>query len=242
MNTLINLSMNLENLLEFREKQSTALDIRLQIFKKDAITKYGSYDDIKTDEIIPLQSRNDIDLINNLVDAKDFVMIPVYSVDGIIQVYTIGLWYYWGLPELVFDFNKPVKDNNDFVHIFINIIKLQLYSNYHNKIVIDSKTIDRNIFNYDTLPEEIPLNLINYDVEFLMKKMDDIDYLNKNTTYLFWFYAYYMDIKINSNNESVLYPLYKIEVSDINYLHIQNKVSTLMTNDSDLSSIDSENE
>lgn len=246
MNTLINLS-------DFREKQSTTLGARLQIFKENILAKYGTYDDIKTDEMIPLQSRSDVDLINKLVDTKDFVIIPVYNGNSIIQVYTIGLWYYWGLPELVFNFTTPIKKNQDFVHIFINIIKSQLDSNYHNKIVIDSKTIDRSIFNYDNLQEEILLNIDKYDVDFIMKKMDDMDYLDKNTSYLLWFYMYYMDIKTNTNNEPILYPLYKIDVNYVNYSHIEKKVNSLIAestnnlhktqdNDSDLSSIESDNE
>ena len=242
----------LNNLSDFRNTQSKMLDTRLQIIKKATIDKHGSCNDIKSDEILPLQSINDIGLLNKIIDTKDFVIIPVFDDNSdIIKVYTIGLWYYWGLPEILFDFTEPVKQNQDFVHIFVNIIKQQLYKKYHNHIVIDNKTINREVFKYDTLPTEIELDLKLYNVEYVMEKMIDMDYLNKNITYMFWFYMYYMDNKEND----VLYPLYKIEVEKANYTQIEKHVYDIMIekttermvnleidDDSDLTSIESEKE
>lgn len=244
---------NINNIMQFRLNQSQCLNTRLQIIKEMTISKHGSLN-IKTDEILPLQSDTDIVLLNKLIDTKDFVIIPIYDGNDIIQVYTLGMWYYWGLPELFLVFNKPIKDNQSFLDVFVNIIKLQLYKQYCNNIVIDNKTINRDIFNYDTLPDEIFLNISNYDIKYTLKKMDNIEYFHKNISYMFWFYMYYMDIKMNSNNEPMLYPLYKIDIDIDNYTYIENIVNTITRDtitdnlieycgvESDISSIDSIND
>jgi hypothetical protein len=236
----------MDNILQFRINQSQKLNTRLHNIKEATIAKHGKYD-IKSDDILPLQSETDIMLLNKLIDTKDFVIIPVYDGNDIIQVYTLGLWYYWGLPELFFIFNEPVKNNNTFIDIFVNIIKTQLYKQYNNNIVVSNKSINRNIF--DISPNEIFLNISEYDMKYTLKKMVDMDYLNKNISYMFWFYMYYMDIKTDNNKEPILYPLYKIDID--NYSYIENHINTITRNnitdklveyckdESDISSIES---
>ena len=239
----------LNELADFRNKQSKTLETRLQIIKEATIAKHGTYDDIKSDEILPLQSRNDIVLLNKIIDTKDFVIIPVFDDNNnITNAYTIGLWYYWGLPEILFNFTEPVNQNQEFIHIFINIIKQQLYKKYHNQIVIDSETINRDVFKDESLSTEIVLDIKSYDVEYVMKKMENMEYLNKNTTYMFWFYMYYM----GNDDKDVLYPLYKLDVDKANYTQIEEHIYNLMVesttdkinnieldDESDLTSIDS---
>jgi len=244
----------LNDLIEFRNIQSKTLDTRLQIIKEATIKNHGSYADIKSDELLPLQSESDVVLLNKIIDTKDFVIIPVYDNESsITHAYTVGLWYYWGLPEILFDFKEPVKHNQNFLHIFINIIKLELYKKYHNQIVLDNSSINRDIFSYDTLSDEIILNISNYNVDYILKKMDDIDYLNKHIIYMFWFYMYYMDMGNTKGDDPTLYPLYKINVDETNYTAIEKQIYTSIlessTNglnelelESDLSSIESEPE
>lgn len=232
---------------DFRNERSEMLDKRLQIFKKAMNEKYGTYDNIKSDEILPLQSKDDVNIINRLIDTKDFVIIPIYNNGNIYKAYTVGMWYYWGLPELVCNFTTPIIQKQEFLHVFINILKLKLYKILCANIIVDKK-IDRNIFNYDNMPPELKLKIDVCDECYTVNKLDDGEYLDKTISHMLWFHMYYIDHKCDENNDPLLYPVYKLDITETEYLQLENKLTILMNenspdkNESDISSIESDND
>src|SRR5579872_3977754 len=116
--------------LEFyRELQSKKLNIRLNVFKQVTINKYGSLDNIKNEGGAPIESKKDIEIIEKLIKLQTFLTIPICTNDGkgISHFYTLGLWYYWGIPEIIITFEKPLYCDFEFISILTNIIHDELF-------------------------------------------------------------------------------------------------------------------
>jgi hypothetical protein len=139
-------SMNF--LSEYRDKQSKDLARRLDFFVQSATKKYGSVQNIKKTGNEPVETEEDIKLIKQIINLKTFATIPFFSQDGksITQIYTVGMWYYWGLPELVIKFEKPIGVNSgiEYVGILINIIHDTLFDMFKNKIIKDINNDDKD--------------------------------------------------------------------------------------------------
>ena len=222
---------NTSSLIEYRNAQAQELKLRLDIFLKSTISKYNSLDMIKEASFLPINSEKDVMIINKLIELKTFITIPVYvtnKCDTITHFYTIGLWYYWGLPELIIKFNEPVNQNVEIVNIIINIIHDKLFTLYKDRLLsqgpgtIPGKKI--NLIDFNLEPAEYLLDLEKFDVKIKLNKMDDTDIMDFNTLIMLWFYTYYMDGQFDQNNEPKLYPTYTITYTETEYKLVAKKI------------------
>lgn len=205
-------------LIKYRNLQAKKLQMRLNVFTKVAIDKFGAINKIKQDHCAPIESQRDIDVIDKLISLETFATIPVFTNDGsaITHFYTIGLWYYWGVPEIVFKFETPLKENTEFINVVISIIHDKLFAMYSNRIV-NQKSSEINRLNFSSEPEKIVLKLENFGVDFKMKRVDNNQYMDIKAMFMLWFYMYYMDAILNEKNEPCLYPVYQINIDNAEY-------------------------
>lgn len=224
--SILHNSMNY--LEQYRKEQASKLAMRLNIFKQAAISKYGSIDKIKDEGGSPIESQVDIDIIENLINLQTFVTIPVYAdtINGkvVTQCYTLGLWYYWGLPELVISFETPINGNIEFINLITNVIHDELFFMFKNKIIKANKSTSNDIYRIDYKPDTINLILSKFDIEFKLKRVHKDDYMSIRAMYMMWFYMYYMDALKNKKNKPKLYPMYKITMNEANYRDVCKKV------------------
>jgi hypothetical protein len=219
-------------LLEHRDIQSKKLQMRLNVFTKVAKDQYGAIENIK-DISGPIESARDIDLINTLIRLKTFATIPVFNTNKeLTHIYTIGLWYYWGLPEIVLKFDESIKEKSEYhnmvLNIVLNIIHDKLFAMYHDKILGLNKNI--NQINFDSEPSDLNINLDNFDIEFNLKRVESDQYMDIKALYMLWFYTYYMEARMNDNSEPLLYPVYQLTINNAEYskifTHIIDKLIT----------------
>lgn len=214
---------------QYRKIQAQQLNIRLNVFKQAVISKYGSIDKMQNENGSPIESQLDIDIIERLIELRTFTTLPVYATTNpntVTHCYTLGLWYYWGLPELVITFETPISDNIEFVNIITNIIHDELFFMFKNKIVKRDITdkINRNDYKQDT----INIVLDKFDLEFKLKKIHQENYLDAKVPYMMWFYMYYMDAIKDKKNEPKLYPMYKLSLNEANYRGVCKKVIDIL--------------
>lgn len=212
------LNNSIQYLIEYRKLQAKKLQMRLSVFTKVVMDKFGSINKIKQDGCAPIESQRDIDMINKLISLETFATIPVFTSDGtaITHFYTIGLWYYWGIPEIVFKFDTPIRENAEFINVVINIIHDKLFAVYRDRIV-SNKRSDINRINFESEPETLVLNLENFGIDFKMNRVDNNQYMDIKAMFMLWFYMYYMDAIVNEKKEPCLYPVYQINIDSAQY-------------------------
>jgi hypothetical protein len=227
-NSLLNNSMSY--LSNYRERQATDLQMRLNLFVKSAVDKYGSIDKIKNDGCSPIDSQRDIMIIEKLIELKTFVTIPVFvqaneNTKTISHFYTIGLWYFWGLPEIVITFEQPITQNAEFINIVINVIHDKLYAIYRDKLTPHDNDLN-SITRLDFLkePGRIKLRLNNFNIHFIMKRLEPIHYMENNTPFMLWFYMYYMEAQLDTDKQPKLYPVYQIKLNETQFTHVAEKI------------------
>jgi len=217
------------NYLEsYRKIQSAQLALRLKIFKQSAIAKYGSIDNIKNEGGAPIESKIDIDIIERMINLQTFITIPVYSSTNknVTHCYTLGLWYYWGLPELVITFEKPIH-NIEFINVFTNIIHDELFFMFKNRIVNKSDKIINRI-DYHSERESLNIVLDKFDLEFELKRIKQNDYMDIRVSYMMWFHMYYMDAIMDNKKQPKLYPVYRLSINEANYRSACEKIVTIL--------------
>lgn len=161
------------SLLEYRQKQSNKLKERLDVFIKKAIDLYGSVENINHTDTFPISNNKDVELINKMIDSNTFILLPYYDENNVMKgVYTLGLWYYWQLPELIINFEKDIEFNL-FVNLVVSAIKNKLAECFN----IDDKTND----------------IIELE-DFVLEKITDEKYMKMTT--LMWFYMYFSDTNV----------------------------------------------
>lgn len=221
------------HLEDYRTVQASLLRRRLEVFVNSAISKYGSVDNIKQDGSSPVESNRDIDMINRLADLKTYVTIPVFTESGreISHIYTIGMWYYWGLPEIVIRFTRPLKidKNSDFAIIIVNIIHDALFDIYRERIV-NSEGSMINRLNFRDEKEKITIDLNAFNLNFVMKRVTEDDYIDIKSMFMLWFYMYYMDAETDEKGEPRLYPVYSIDIDSNRYPDICKSVIDTLVN------------
>ena len=210
--------MSSDLLQDFRQHQSDILRKRLSVFKASLINQYGSLDKVPKNKHLPLDSQGDAKFIEKICDIKTFVVLPIFDEKGITHVYTVGLWYYWGLPELVIQFDEPLRENPNFINMIVNIIHVTLFDKFSDKILSAEKDengvqmITRNDFDDETI------QINRHEIEFDFKKVDGNEYMELNAGYMMWFYMYYMDAQCDDDSEPKMYPVYKLDISKNNFL------------------------
>lgn len=257
---------SVSHLEAYRKKQAEKLKMRLNVLKQAAIKKHGSIDNIKTNEgTEPIESKNDVNIIERLINLETFVTIPVFArnshvynkcdnsstnkCDVLTHVYTLGMWYYWGLPEIVIRFDKPVIDYHDVANILINLIHDELFFKFKNIIVNESDELIH--IDYESVSKNVDIKLDKFDLEFTFKRISGDQYMDVKAGYMMWFYMYYMDAINDSKGNPKMYPVYQLEITQDTYINaskkIINKLKTTIENisnntDVSLSSEESEND
>jgi len=222
------LNNSIDYLKDYRKLQARRLKIRLDIFTKVVIDKFGSIDKVKCNGCEAIESQRDIDIINKIIELESFITIPVYTSDAkaITHFYTIGLWYYWGIPEIVLEFNLPITDNTEFANVILNIIHDKLFSMHREKIIINNtgRYVDINRIDFSEEPKKIKLMLDKFDVNFKMIRIDGNQYMDIRAYFMMWFYMYYMNATKNEKDEPQLYPVYKINIDRNEYTQVSKKI------------------
>lgn len=212
---------------DFRSLQSKQLKKRLDIFTKMAIDRYGSIENIKSDRGFPIESKYDITLLEELIKLETFVTIPYCENNNKTEIsffYTIGLWYYWGLPEIIILFDEPISKDMEFINVIINMIHDEIFFMYRDRIVNNTtNTIDR--IDFDKEPNNITLTFDKFDVDFKLKKLQSEKYMKHKTPYMMWFYMYYMDAICDENQQPKLYPVYYLKLNKANFGQLCNKIT-----------------
>jgi hypothetical protein len=204
----------------YRNTKSAQLQERLEIFTKNLIKKYGSIDKIKKDGWSAIETQNDIDIIEQIIKVKSFVIIPMHKNDTITHFYTIGMWYYWSLPEIIIKFDKPVNGTDVMFksHMIINLIHQKMFDLYKNRIVeksdvCNTPTISR--VNYENEAKNLVLDISKFDLKIELERLDNNEYLDTNITHMLWFYTFYMDIGISAKDKMpIMFPVYITETNN----------------------------
>lgn len=224
---------------DYRSDQSTKLKLKADIFKNDFLQKHKSIDLINSDDCVPIQSKDDIELLDKLINTQNFIIIPIIDNDVITGAYTVGLWYYWGLPEIIISCDGT-NSHCQYFNILIEMIRRELFNTNEN-------IIRRDVFNYSNSPSNLCLSINKYDIVLELKKLDETDYLSKKTLHMFWFYMFYMEAELDDLNEPILFPVYCVDLNDKQCNQIIDKifdniVDNIIENEnysSDINSVDS---
>lgn len=213
------LNNSISQLVSYRGSQAANLQRRLDVFTKTAIDKYGSIDNVREQEFGAINSKQDVDIIKALINIESFVTIPGYNKSKeLTHFYTIGMWYYWGIPELIIRFANPLKEKPGCIESIICIIHDELFAMYQNKI-LSNINLERIDFNLE--PDIISVNLQKLKLNFDINKVSSDDYIDTNSLHMLWFYMYYMEALKDENGEPQLYPVYTITIDNDRFDDIQ---------------------
>lgn len=195
---------------EYRNAQALKLKNLLKTYIENP-------DNLSSDSISPIGSSESIKLINGLIESQNFVIVPVNSSDDqtYTHFYTIGLWYFWNIPEIVIKFEKPIQ-----------IINTQIVNLIYDIIVNKMLEID---YNHKTVTHEsilIDLDIINSHCEMTLIKEDE--YLDIQAIHMMWFYMFYAKAEKNADNQPLLYPVYLINLDQDKYTHLEFNIKKLI--------------
>ena len=95
--------------------------------KELLIEKFEAYKKLyneSKDDFEPLRNNDDITFIENLIKTNNFAVVPVYKENKITKFYTVGLWYFFNVPELVINLENIVLDNenDEYINMIFDII------------------------------------------------------------------------------------------------------------------------
>ncbi len=189
----------MNHLKDFRNEQSNLLQKRLNLIKKANQSRTND----------ALSSEKDEELLQSLIKNKTFLVVPIMnSKEEITHIYTIGCWYYWGIPEIVIKFKNPFIVKVNFIHTIISMIHDCLFSLYSEKIMTnDPLKINKIEF------EDEHLNITDLNIEIELCRVSDDKYLELNTGYMLWFYSFWAEAEVDESNEPIMYPVYTLELS-----------------------------
>lgn len=215
----------------FREKRAQVLKRRFDIFSKKMENKIVY--DVDSIKFVPISSKSDIDIINKLVELKDHITIPVFNDNMITHIYTLGLWYYWGLPEIVIKLEKyPNIKSLRYMNIIIDIVRNELYDKYIDKIVNEKNRNSIKVIDYEKEPDELAFHINEYDVDLKIKKMKDNEYIEMKTDFMLWFYSFYANVDYDKNGEIKMYPVYMLNLTETELDDILYKIIIKLSNKS----------
>jgi hypothetical protein len=203
---------------KYIDHQTDILQKTLDRYVSIATEKYSSIDNIPQNKGEPIENKRDIEIIEKLIKVRNYIVIPVYSKKGITHAYTVGMWYFMGIPDIVINFEEPLDDNHEFIQMIFSIIHDTLSIKLEG-LLVNNKT--DNISEYiDRLDytNDIKLKTPKYKTEFELCKVKEDDYFDINCNYIIWFNSYFMRAATNMNdNEIMMYPIYEINFSKQEY-------------------------
>jgi len=197
-----------------RNAQGHKLEKTLKYYT-DNSNKYSS------DSMSPIGSPDDQMLINKLIESKNFVIIPVnLSNDQTMYThfYTIGLWYFWRIPDIVMKFENPMKNiNPEMVNLIYDILVNRMLE------------CETEIFDQKQEKIRLDLNKINLQCELTIVREDE--YFDIQSILLLWFNMFYVRTEVNTENQPIMPPVYLIQFDQNTYnQYEQNIIHRLMQN------------
>jgi hypothetical protein len=197
--------------------RATELEKRLEIFVKSAIEKHGSIETIQPN-CYPIDSQKDIDIIRKMIELKTFVSFPYYDNSTVAHYYTVGMWYYWGLPEIIVQSEIDQLDPN-FVNLIINQIHGKLYAHY-----ADSDNLDHRIdIDFEKEARTIGIDLNEYGVSLDLERIENEQYMDIKCPYMLWFYMYYMNATMDGDRLK-MYPVYRLKLTKLQSDEMSKKI------------------
>ncbi len=192
---------------EYRNRQALKLQKLLKIYTDDP-------DNLSSESLSPIGSPENIVLINKLIESKNFMIIPVNSPDDqttYTHFYTIGLWYFWNIPEIVIKYENSMKINPEIVNLVFDVIV--------NKILESNKNE-----NQEFVTNIVKLNLERFNLECEMTLIKEDEYLDIQSVHLLWFYMFYAKARMNSDNQPIMFPVYLIHFDHNKYKLFEQKI------------------
>ena len=102
---------------------------------------------------------------------------------------------------------------------------------YRSKLITDDLTTINRI-NFDLEPQKIIISLEKFDIDFVMHRVENNEYMEINALYMLWFYMYYMDsIK---DDKAQLYPVYVIDIGNAEFPQTCKIIMDKLTKESEL--------
>ena len=198
---------------EYREKKSLLLQTRYEMVNKLITKKYGSLDKVPQTGNQPLENKTDRMILDKMINKKTFAVIPVMNDNQHTKlVYTVGCWYYWKTPELVFRFKDNVVVNPEFIHMLVGLVHAELHEMHKDHI---EEIIEEKIIVHD-YSKDIELLIKKLNITLRLKHINPDGYMEMNTPYMLWFYAFWDQAQLNNKGEiDDIYPVYLIEMDTI---------------------------
>ena len=178
----------------------------------------------------PITSELDTQVIQRIINLKTFSIIPIFDKTNqyITHVYTVGMWYYWGIPEILIKFESNLYKNIGFIQTLINILHDLIFSKLKTHI-ISNETIEW--IDFKTRHHKLNINLNNFNSSDTMtlNLVNESEYMEITIAMLMWFYMYFVDALKDVDGEPRLFPLYKLNLTTDVYENISNDVTQAIT-------------
>lgn len=216
---------------QYRHIQSSKLSKRLDLFTKLAISRCGSIDNITPSDGTPLESPSDIVKIQRLIDHKSFIIVPAQDekTQQITHVFTVGMWYYWGIPDVIIRFNPYIDNDFGFIQILLNIVHDQIFDKFKEKIIDQKTDLKINRLDFKNDYSKFSIEDDSLDIKLNLNIVDESEYLSLKAMPMMWFYMYFMDADVDKDGIPKFYPLYMTDITPNQYKQISTFATTKLT-------------
>lgn len=201
-------------LSKYKISQSKKLSDKLKTYYEFSIKQFGSLDKIPKDKFNVIDSDRDVEIVQRLIDLKSFIMLPVSNSKGITHAYTIGLWYYYGLPDLVIQFEDEIEENSEFIQTIVSIIHDFLFDKFEKVIINEYPDNDDDIIIRHDFTKDINLDLKKFDINLNLTRIDEKHYMNMKCNYAVWFDTFFSKTNEAINDD---YPIYLVKFTKDEY-------------------------
>jgi hypothetical protein len=210
----------------YRLSQSSKLTTRLNIIMQLSESKTNN--DTVTES--PITSDTNTQIIQRIINLKTFSIVPIFDKTNqcITHIYTVGMWYYWGMPDILIKFDSHLYKNIGFVQTLINIIHDLIFSQLKSEIVLNDSI---NLIDFKNKHRKININLNNFNSSEILtfNLVNESEYMDVNIAVLMWFNMYFVDAQKDTKGEPILFPLYRLDLTIDKYEKISNDVTNAIT-------------
>jgi hypothetical protein len=206
-------------LSKYKIIQATKLSEKLKIYHNLSLKKYGSIDNVPKGNFYVIDNQNDIDIVQKLIDSKSYILEYKSNNKGITHVYSIGMWYYYGLPDIMISFENEINENSEFIDILFSIIHESLFDKFENVLLNDYPENDDDILIKHDYCKDINLNINKFDTNLILKRIDEDNYFRIDCEYAIWFDIYFSKTNKVSIDDDVVdnYPIYRLDITTEEY-------------------------
>ena len=210
----------------YRLSQSAKLTTRLNIIMQ--LNESKTNNESVTES--PITTDTNTKVIQRIINLKTFSIVPIFdkTYQYITHVYTVGMWYYWGLPDILIKFDSHLYKNIGFVQTLINIIHDLIFSKLKSEIVSNDFI---NLIDFKTKHHKLNIDLKNFNSSetLTFNLVDDSEYMDINIAVLMWFNMYFVEAQKDEKGDPKLFPLYRLDLTINKYESISNDVTNAIT-------------